>query len=168
MKLSLIVIILSLFVFSRSVSADIFGLFSREKFLLSPPVQGELLDSGKAVVGRTVYRELYYDGRHLDQTETDHQGQFSFPAATIRTSTPSSMFGNDSLMQHIYVGKPGENEFTLWLAKLFYYGNQDSLTLKNKLSDLQCDIANNAETYDLPVQENPEQEMVIHTLCRME
>ncbi|RBW47025.1 hypothetical protein DS885_05340 [Psychromonas sp. B3M02] len=168
-KLSLIiVIIILLFVFSRSVSADIFSFFNRETFLLSPPVQGQLLDDGKAVVGKTVYRELYYDGRHLDQTVTDQQGRFIFPSSTIKTSKPSSMFGSGSLMQHIYLGEPGENELTLWLAKLFYNGNQNSLTLKDKLSRLQCDITNTAKTYDVPVQENPEQEMVIHTLCNRE
>ncbi|MDN2664612.1 hypothetical protein OW492_14635 [Psychromonas sp. 14N.309.X.WAT.B.A12] len=161
------VISILLLVFSVSACTDIFGFFSRETFLLSPPIQGQLLDTGKVVVGKTVYRELYYDGRHLDQTVTDQHGKFTFPASTIRTSTPSSMFGNDSLMQHIYLGKPGENEFTLWLAKLFYNGNQHSLTLKGKLSELRCDVANSAKTYDVPVQENPEHKIVIHTLCNM-
>jgi len=168
-KQSLFIIVsILLLLYSFSVNAGVFGFFNRESFLLSPPVQGQLLDDGKAVVGKKVYRELYYDGRHLEQTVTDQQGRFTFPASTIKTSKPSNMFGSGSLMQHIYLGEPGENEFTLWLAKLFYNGNQNSLTLKDKLSRLQCDITNTAKTYDVPVQENPEQEMVIHTLCNME
>lgn len=167
-KQSLFIIVsILLLLYSFSVNAGIFGFFNRESFLLSPQVQGQLLESGKAVVGKTIYRELYYDGRHLDQTVTDQQGRFTFPASSIRTSTPTSMFGNDSLMQHIYFRKADGNEFTLWLAKLFYEGDQDSFTLKEQLIKLECDIANNAQTYDVPVQENPDHNIVVHTLCNL-
>ncbi|MGJ8580822.1 MAG: DUF6795 domain-containing protein [Psychromonas sp.] len=159
------IILVLLLISSDFASAGVFGFFDRETFLLSPPIQGQVVVSGKAVIGKTIYRELYYDGRHLDHTVTDKQGDFTFPASTIRTSIPSSMFGNGSLMQHIYVGEPGVDEFTLWLSKLFYNGNQDSLTLKQKLIGLRCDIDKQAHTYDISVQENPEQQIVIHTLC---
>lgn len=161
----IIAFIFFLLFFSTVAFANMFGFFNRQDFVLSREVQGQLLDKGKPVANVTVVRSLIYGDEHSDTVVTDKNGYFTFPEWVIRTSKPSQMFFNSSLLQHIYLPSESSEDFTLWYTSVAQ--NEESETLRELLGHLVCDINDQAKTYDMPVKEYPENAFVVYTRCQL-
>lgn len=150
---------------STLVFADMLGFLKKQDVVLSREVQGLLLDNGRPLSNIKVFRVLTYGEEYLDQVITDENGHFYFPEKIIRTSKPSQMFFNSNLHQHIYAKTTNDDELVVW------YGNiiqaEDSETLTELLSDLVCDITDDAKTYDIPAKEDPSKLFVIYTRCKL-
>jgi len=154
-----------LLLFSSQGHTGVFGFFNKQDFLLSPAIQGRLVREGKPIAGETISRRLFYGKEYIDKAVTDSAGYFSFPRWSISTSKPSRMFDGDSLSQHIYIEQPDSEEFILWIAQFFFFGDQNSPQLASIFSDLHCDINATLTTYDIPTAVNPDKEFVAYTLC---
>ncbi len=145
--------------------ADMFGFFNKQDFILSAPVKGQLLDDGQPVANTKVTRTLIYGDEYIDEATTDSDGHFSFPKKAIKTSKPSNMFDNESLIQHIYLENGTPEGIVLWYVTVSLH--EESGTLTELLTSLVCDISKEPQTYDLPIKEAPEHVFTIYTTCKI-
>lgn len=166
MKKSLLIIlsIIVIFTLSTQVFANMFSFSKKQDVTLSHAVQGRLLKGGEPLKNVTVHRTLTYGKDYVDDVETNHEGYFSFPEKVIQSSKPSKMFDNDSVVQHIYIQHDGE-EVTLWAVAPSYH--ESSNTLARNLKQLICDLDREAKTYDLPIEEYPQDTFAIFTMCKL-
>jgi len=96
-----------------------FGFFKRHTVEMSPEVRGRITDGGKPVVGIQVARSLSYEGyqdgkEQLQHTLTNENGDFSFPAITVKSRMPGDIFGQNLQVQQIIYIERGENLYRLW------------------------------------------------------
>lgn len=150
---------------STQVHAEMFGFLKKQDFVLSAPVEGVLLSDGKPQAGVEVSRSLKYGKEYVDTSVTDDSGRFSFPKKVIRTSKPNNMFDNESLHQHIYIENGTPEGIIVWYAIISL--TPDSKTLVKLLGNLVCDIAKEAQTYDIPIAENKGHTFTIYTTCKL-
>lgn len=86
-----------------------FWPFKKYDVEMSPEVHGVITLERVPQEGMTVVRELFYEGYNkgkaiLDETQTNEQGEFSFPSMTIRSRLPGDIFGGSlKVYQHISV-----------------------------------------------------------------
>ncbi|WP_149981843.1 DUF6795 domain-containing protein [Pseudoalteromonas rhizosphaerae] len=145
--------------------ADMFGFFNKQDFVLSAPVKGQLLDKGQPVANTKVVRSLTYGDEYKDEAITDDNGYFTFTEKAIKTGKPSNMFDNESLIQHIYIENGTPEGIVLWYLTVSMH--EDSDTLKDLLADLECDIAEEPQTYDIPIEEAQEHFFTIYGACKI-
>ena len=150
---------------STQACADMFGFFNKQDYVLSAPVKGQLLDKGQPVANTKVVRALTYGDEYKDEAITDDNGFFTFKAKTIKTGKPSNMFDNESLHQHIYLENGTPEGVVLWYVIVSIH--EDSETLERLLADLECDIAEEPQTYDIPIEEAPEHFFTIYGACKI-
>lgn len=162
-KAILLVILFS--ITSTQACADMFGFFNKQDFVLSAPVKGQLLDKGQPVANTKVVRSLTYGDEYKDEAITDDNGFFTFTEKSIKTSKPANMFGNESLVQHVYLENGTPEGVVLWYTTVSMYEGSD--TLKNLLANLECDIAEEPQTYDIPIEEAPEHFFTIYGACKI-
>ena len=160
-----IVSIAVVFFTTSQACADMFGFFNKQDFILSAPMKGQLLDNGQPVANTKVMRSLTYGDEYVDETTTDEQGYFTFTEKTIKTGKPSNMFDNESLVQHIYLENGTPEGVVLWYTTVSMH--EGSNTLKNLLANLECDIAEEPQTYDIPIEEAPEHFFTIYGACKI-
>lgn len=145
------------------VSAGMFGLGKKYDVQLFPPVQGRILQDGRALSGVTVVREATYDAAEIQETQTDEEGRFSFPAWTIKSRTPGKPLVEDRLRQVIIVNHQAR-KYVLW-----YYvtGRIDGETIvAEKLQTLDCDLKNEEIDHHFQKAENPDFTHNISSICR--
>jgi hypothetical protein len=150
---------------TTQVFANMFGFFSKEEFELSAPVEGHLLYEEQPVAGKKVFRKLNYGDDYIDEVTTGTDGRFSFPEKVIKTSKPSNMFDNESVIQHIYTLDENAEEVTIWAVRVFPYEHKDTLT--EYLNDLVCDIAHEPQTYDIAAKEDKQHTFAVFTTCKL-
>jgi len=166
-KLPLLIVVVAILILftTTQVFANMFGFFSKEDFVLSAPVEGRLLFDEQPVAGKKVFRRLNYGDEYIDEVTTSSDGRFSFPKKVIKTSKPSNMFDNESVIQHIYTLDENAKEVTIWAVRLFPYEHKDTLT--KYLSNLVCDIANEPETFDIAAKDNKQHTFAVFTTCKL-
>ncbi|WP_175610040.1 DUF6795 domain-containing protein [Pseudoalteromonas sp. SK20] len=162
-KAILLVILFS--ITSTQACADMFGFFNKQDFVLSAPVKGQLLDKGQPVANTKVVRSLTYGDEYKDEAITDDNGFFTFKAKIIKTGKPSNMFDNELLVQHVYLENGTPEGVVLWYTTVSMHEGSDSL--KNLLADLECDIAKEPQTFDIPIEEAPEHFFTIYGACKI-
>lgn len=145
--------------------ADMFGFFKKQDYVLSAPVGGVLLSDGKPQAGVEVLRSLTYGKEYVDKSVTDNRGHFSFPEKVIRTAKPANMFDNESVHQHIYIDNGTPEGIIVWYSIITLH--PDSKTLVELLGSLVCDIAQEPQTYDIPIAENKGHTFTIYTTCKL-
>ncbi|MBB1384089.1 MULTISPECIES: DUF6795 domain-containing protein [unclassified Pseudoalteromonas] len=166
LKAYFLVIVSIIIIFTTTQAcADMFGFFNKQDFILSAPVKGQLLDDGQPVANTKVTRTLIYGDEYIDEATTDSDGHFSFPKKAIKTSKPSNMFDNESLIQHIYLENGTPEGIVLWYVTVSLH--EESGTLTELLTSLVCDISKEPQTYDLPIKEAPEHVFTIYTTCKI-
>ena len=152
-----------------AVNADMFGLFAKKYDVhLSPAVQGRLTKDGQPVVGVKVVRDLNYDKSFIDKTTTDADGQFSFPAKSIRSSLPGGIFTQETrVIQTINAELSGQS-YLLWDTG--QHGIKENPELAIRLQQINCELSEKLVIYYVP---NPDpvwskagQEYGITTICR--
>lgn len=159
----LVIISIAIIFTTTQAYADIFGFFNKQDFVLSAPMKGQLLDKGQPVANAKVVRALTYGDEYKDEAITDHNGFFTFTEKSIKTSKPANMFDNESLVQHVYLENGTPEGVVLWYITVSMHDGSD--TLKSLLADLECDIAKDPQTYDIPIEEGPEHFFTIYGAC---
>jgi len=161
----LVIVSITIIFTTTQACADMFGFFNKQDFVLSAPVKGQLLDKGQPVANTKVVRALTYGDEYIDEVTTSSDGRFSFPKKVIKTSKPSNMFDNESVIQHIYTLDENAKEVTIWAVRLFPYEHKDTLT--EYLSNLVCDIANEPETFDIAAKNDKQHTFAVFTTCKL-
>ncbi|MGM0433306.1 MAG: DUF6795 domain-containing protein [Pseudomonadota bacterium] len=130
---------------------------------LSPTVEGRLTESGTALKGVRITRELNYEKSYVDETYTDEEGRFSFTPKTIRSRLPRRPLTEARTIQ-VIVAHTNKDDLLLWQAAT------DALeipeTLRNYLSQLDCDVQNPQRTHHLPNKEHPHFPHNIGSICQ--
>ena len=142
-----------------------FGFFDKQEFVLSAPVKGQLLKKGLPVADTKVVRSLTYGDEYIDEAITDSNGDFSFAKKIIKTSKPSNMFDNGSLIQHIYIENGTPEGIVLWGVRVTLH--EQSNTLKRLLAILVCEISKEPQTFDIPIEEDTSHTFAIYTSCKL-
>ncbi|WP_231616880.1 transthyretin-like family protein [Pseudoalteromonas sp. NZS11] len=144
--------------------ADMFSLFNKQDVTLSLSIKGRLLSNGEPQQGVTVTRELIYGDTYIDEAKSDNNGYFYFDNKTIRSSKPSNMFFNSSLMQSIHIKNKNADDSVLWILSTVFTEQQDLLA--DKLIDLECELTKEPITYDIPIK-NTGHFFTVYTRCKL-
>ncbi len=164
-KLSGVTLTLILFLlFPIQGCADMFGFFNKQDVTLSLQIKGRLLKNGKPQAGVNITRELIYGDSYIDKVITDSNGEFYFKNKTIRSSNPSNMFFNSSLLQSIYIGNNQDEDSILWYATIQF--TEEQALLSDILNNFKCELGEEAITYDIPIK-NSGQFYTVYTRCKL-
>ena len=144
--------------------ADMFGFFNKQDVTLSLPVKGRLLNNDEPQQGIKVTRELIYGDTYIDEAISDSNGYFYFNKRTIRSSKPSNMFFNSSLLQSIYIGNKKDEDSILWYATIQF--TKEQALLSDILNNFECELSEAAITYDIPIK-NSGQFYTVYTRCKL-
>ncbi|WP_225913145.1 transthyretin-like family protein [Pseudoalteromonas arctica] len=142
--------------------ADMFGFLNKQDVTLSLPVKGRLLNNGEPQQGVKVTRELIYGDTYIDEAISDNNGYFYFDNKTIRSSKPSSMFFNSSLLQSIYIENKKDEDSILWYTTIQF--TEEQALLSDILNNFECELSEEARTYDIPIK-NTGQFYTVYTRC---
>lgn len=163
LKLAGVTLTLILFLlFPIQGCADMFGFFNKQDVTLSLQIKGRLLKSGEPQAGVKITRELIYGDTYTDEVISDSNGDFYFKSKAIRSSNPSNMFFNSSLLQSIYIGNTKDEDSILWDATI--QSTQEQVLLSDMLNHFECDLSEEAITYDIPIK-NTGQFHTVYTRC---
>ncbi|WP_143421377.1 DUF6795 domain-containing protein [Halovibrio salipaludis] len=147
------------------VMSDMLGAFKRYDVLLSPKVEGQILEGGNPVPNVKVIRELTYEDEYTDQTRTDDEGYFQLPEKWIRSRIPGRMFDETRIRQIVDAEKDGQ-------AYLLWYANTPSIqpeqTVVEKLGSLYCDLSNSEKLHHFPVAGEARFAHDVYSICRWE
>ncbi|KAA1154016.1 hypothetical protein EU510_09305 [Pseudoalteromonas sp. FUC4] len=141
-----------------------FGFFNKQDVTLSLPVKGRLLNKGEPQQGVKVTRELIYGDTYIDEAISDNNGYFYFDNKTIRSSNPSNMFFNSSLLQSIYIGNKQDEDSILWYTTIQF--TEEQALLSDILNNFECELSKEAITYDIPIK-NTGQFYTVYTRCKL-
>ncbi|WP_225305702.1 DUF6795 domain-containing protein [Pseudoalteromonas sp. TAB23] len=108
--------------------------------------------------------ELIYGDTYIDEAISDNNGYFYFDNKTIRSSKPSNMFFNSSLLQSIYIkNKKDEDSILLYTTIQF---TEEQALLSDILNNFECELSEEATTYDIPIK-NTDQFYTVYTRCKL-
>ncbi|PLT26159.1 hypothetical protein CXF89_06750 [Pseudoalteromonas sp. MelDa3] len=141
-----------------------FGFFNKQDVTLSLPVKGRLLNNDEPQQGIKVTRELIYGDTYIDEAISDSNGYFYFNERTIRSSKPSNMFFNSSLLQSIYIENKKDEDSILWYATIQF--TEEQALLSDILNNFECELSEAAITYDIPIK-NSGQFYTVYTRCKL-
>ncbi|MBH0014495.1 hypothetical protein I6F66_20820 [Pseudoalteromonas sp. NZS100_1] len=141
-----------------------FGFFNKQDVTLSLPVKGRLLNKGEPLQGVKVTRELIYGDTYIDEAISDNNGYFYFDNKTIRTSKPSNMFFNSSLLQSIYIENKKDEDSILWYTTIQF--TEEQVLLSDILNNFECELTEEPITYDIPIK-NTGQFYTVYTRCKL-
>ncbi|WP_166836339.1 DUF6795 domain-containing protein [Rheinheimera pleomorphica] len=114
---------------------------------LSPAVSGVLTDNGKPIAGATIVRQLTYGSYADSTTVTDDNGQFNFPAHSIRSLRPGWLAerSKPTLVKHGIFLRQGDDHINLFSWQSHYSLVQHPLS--QVLANLQCELTKEPEQY---------------------
>ncbi|WP_231609722.1 MULTISPECIES: transthyretin-like family protein [unclassified Pseudoalteromonas] len=144
--------------------ADMFGFFNKQDVTLSLPVKGRLLNNGEPQQGVKVTRELIYGDTYIDEAISDSAGYFYFNNKKIRSSKPSNMFFNSSLLQSIYIENKKDEDSILWYTTIQF--TEEQVLLSDILNNFECELTEEPITYDIPIK-NTGQFYTVYTRCKL-
>lgn len=145
------------------VMADMFGFLKRYDVHLSPEVHGRITLDGEPMAGLTVYREMFYEKRRVDTTNTDSDGFFNFPQKDIKSSAPGKLFGETHVTQVITVDYK-EETYLLWRTSTSRI--KPSAEITKKLGSLECDLTMPEKLQHFPMAEHPSFTHDVSSICR--
>ncbi|WP_218668185.1 DUF4198 domain-containing protein [Vreelandella utahensis] len=161
--LTLLLVAASYFLYSSEVMADMFGWFKRYDVHLSPEVKGRILKDGEPVADIEVYRELMYAKHYTEKTVTDSDGHFSFPEKNIRSREPGKLLGVEHITQSI-TADYGPKTYLLWRTTTT--SRTPEKVIEEKLSHMECDLANPEKMHHFTIAEHPDFTHNIRGICR--
>jgi hypothetical protein len=85
----------------------------KKTVLLSPEINGRLVNAGVPLAGRTVIRYLNYDNDYEDEAVTDSEGRFHFDPVSIKSARPNNPFDETRIFQLLKIIVEGQ-EVVLW------------------------------------------------------
>jgi hypothetical protein len=130
---------------------------------LCPEVNGQLTDNGTPIANQLIERSLTYDDEELDSVYTDENGYFSFPARSLKSRKPGSIFHEPVVRIIIDLEKDGEI-FNLWIG--FQHGLKTPKEFKRLLKNLNADLTNDETKHYLVNPEDSLDEHFIKSIAR--
>lgn len=85
----------------------------KKTVLLSPEINGRLVNAGVPLAGQTVMRYLNYDNSYEDEAVTDSDGRFHFDPVSIKSSRPNNPFDETRIFQLLIITIE-DKEIALW------------------------------------------------------
>lgn len=131
---------------------------------LCPEVRGQLSNNGIPLTNQLVERSLTYDDEELDSVYTDDNGCFAFPAKSLKSRKPGSIFHEPVARIIIDLEKDGE-VYNLWLG--FQHGLKNPKEFKNFLKNLKADLTDEEVKHHLINSEDPLDEHFIKSIARL-
>ncbi|MAD74046.1 MAG: hypothetical protein CML20_04480 [Rheinheimera sp.] len=129
---------------------------------LSPAIQGTVLMDGMPLAGVRVSRELHYDQEYVDTTRSDDNGNFSFPAKTIRSSKPGTL--QELRTRQVIVVHHQQQTYLLWYLTTSSIKPQQAIV--QRLAALNCELSNDEQEQVFPNVENPDFPHSTFSICR--
>lgn len=157
---------LALALFSLGAYA-MFWPFQKYDVEMSPEIRGVIKLDGVPQSGLTISRELFYEGYKkgqtiLEETQTNEQGGFSFPAMTIRSRLPGDIFGGSlKVYQHIGLEHQSEKK-EIWGA---WAPTEGAKSLRWMLTHINCELSNSKRVHEVDISPVEERRVPIHSIC---
>ncbi|MGL0923521.1 DUF4198 domain-containing protein [Vibrio vulnificus] len=159
-------LVLALTLFSLGAYA-MFWPFQKYDVEMSSEVRGVIKLDGIPQAGLTISRELFYEGYKkgqtiLDETQTNEQGEFSFPSMTIRSRLPGDIFGGSlNVYQQICVDCESEKK-EIWGA---WAPTQGAESLRSMLVHIDCELSNSKRIHEVDISPVEERRVPVHSIC---
>jgi hypothetical protein len=138
--------------------------FRSVEIQLSPVVSGVLTDNGKPIAGATIVRQLTYGSYADSTTVTDDNGQFSFPAHSIRSLRPGWLAerSKPTLVKHGIFLRQSDDHINVFSWQSHYSLVQHPLS--QVLANLQCELSKEPEQYIINSTVKP---LSVWALCEL-
>ena len=130
---------------------------------LCPEVKGQVFDNGTPLANQLIERSLTYE-EELDSVYTNENGCFSFPAKSLKSRKPGSIFHEPVVRIIIDLEKDGE-VYNLWLG--FQHGLKNPKEFKNFLKNLKADLTDEEVKHHLINSDDPLDEHFIKSIARL-
>ena len=130
---------------------------------LCPEVNGQLTDNGTPIANQLIERSLTYEDEELDSFYTDENGCFSFPAKSLKSRKPGSIFHEPVVRIIIDLEKDGKI-FNLWIG--FQHGLKSPKEFKRLLKNLNADLTNDETKHRLVNPKDSLDEHFIKSIAR--
>lgn len=150
---SLMLALMGVFLCSREAGAGIFRFGKKTEIHLSPEVNGIVTLEGVPLGEMLIYRTLDYDKEYRDETTTDEQGRFHFPAKVVKSRRPGNLLDETRVRQ--VIGLTFQEQTHL----LWYHtpsGITERSSVSRRLGDMQCELT------------TPEKEVLFHNIDKPE
>lgn len=132
---------------------------------LCPEVNGQLFENGIPLANQLVERSLTYDDEELDSVYTDNNGYFKFPAKSLKSRKPGSIFHEPVVRIIIDLEKDGQI-YNLWIG--FQHGLKTPIEFKKCLANLNADLSNEELKHHLINPKDSLDEHFIKSIARWE
>lgn len=130
---------------------------------LCPEVKGQLTLHGKPLGNQLIQRGLTLEDEEIDEAHTDELGFFSFPAKSIKSRKPGSIF-YETMIRVVIVTDFENHQHTLWFG--FQHGLKTPIELQKRLNNLNADLKNEEIKHQIIDLEAPSGEHNISGICR--
>lgn len=152
--------------FSVSSHSGMFEFLNKNKYILSPEINGIIYDNNQASSNVNVYLEVGYDGKYYKyQTKTDIEGSFHFNPVVH-----SQWFKPNPLNQN-YVGINLFAEYNREIKKL-WESTRSNLFLPNHIPDnlkfLKCNISNPEREFNFSNEKPGAVDYFVHSVCDLQ
>ncbi|TMP16871.1 hypothetical protein CWC02_13205 [Pseudoalteromonas sp. S2721] len=129
---------------------------------LCPEVNGQLFENGIPLANQLVERSLTYDDEELDSVYTDNNGYFKFPAKSLKSRKPGSIFHEPVVRIIIDLEKDGQI-YNLWIG--FQHGLKTPIEFRKFLKNLNADLSNEEKKHHLVNPIDSLEEHFIYSIC---
>ncbi|EHA1126764.1 hypothetical protein FG475_16740 [Vibrio navarrensis] len=148
MNITKLIVTLFLVLFSsvsQGTMLNIFDLFKKNEYVLSPEISGHLTQDGQALANREVYLEGgFLEHRYNDKTQTDLNGYFHFEPMIHSQWLKKTPLNQAYSYIGIYIFIEKEKIY-LW-ESLFGY-DQPFDFIKKNLKNLNCNLSTSEYLY---------------------
>ncbi|MGL1036943.1 DUF6795 domain-containing protein [Vibrio vulnificus] len=158
-------LVLALTLFSLGAYA-MFWPFQKYDVEMSSEVRGVIKLDGIPQAGLTISRELFYEGYKkgqtiLDETQTNEQGEFSFPSMTIRSRLPGDIFGQNFHVNQFLFVQWKNNKLKVWGATLPTQGAKE---VSDMLSSISCELTNVPRIHEVETSSDERLPISVHSI----
>jgi len=136
---------------------------------MSPEVKGRLTENGEPLVNVTITRRFAYEGykkgeEQLDYTQTNLNGEFSFPEIIIKSRYPKDIFGQNARVHLSVYYKRKADPYYLWFSSSSYAPFVEPIA--KLLKTLNADLANEEIKYQFDTSAYSEEtQQIASSIC---
>jgi len=144
-------------------SSPLFNLPINFTVHLCPEVKGRVTLEGKPLANQKIERILTFEEDECDYVSTDEDGNFSFPAKSLKSKLPGNIF-YQTVVNIVLVTKYSNDCFMLW------HGSQLGLKTPSEftthLLSLNADLTTEEVKHHLVNPNKTSEEHYIFSICR--
>ncbi|WP_350998121.1 DUF6795 domain-containing protein [Shewanella sp. TB7-MNA-CIBAN-0143] len=143
------------------------GMLKKHTVELCPEVSGKITNNGIPIKELLIERSLTYaDEEYSDNCMTNAEGEFSFTAKAIKSRLPGNILHEPVVRQVLeFTLDDNDSETYIWAT------NQHNITCpnvcKSHLRNLNPDICNDEEVFELVNVEAPEYPLIVRSICSL-